>query len=106
MAPSLRLTRHVPGGPVQGCPWRDAPWAPLTVRDMDTWTPADASWLRPVEAEHLANTHAELGIARSRPLGLASFAEDCLTLGMQLDREFAPLHRIGEELLARLGEQR
>jgi hypothetical protein len=69
---------------------------------MDAWTPADLTWLRPLEADRLPQTLSELGLDRSRPVRLASFADDCLTLGADLDRAFEPLHRLGEDLLARL----
>jgi hypothetical protein len=58
---------------------------------MDAWTLQDVSWPRSLEAERVV-----------RSVGLLDFAEDCLTLGAQLDREFEPLHRLGEKLLARL----
>jgi hypothetical protein len=35
-------------------------------------------------------------------LGLACLAEECVTLAAQLERELDPLHRLGEELMARL----
>jgi hypothetical protein len=46
---------------------------------MDATTTEDVTWLRP-----------------------ASFAEECALLLAQLDADFEPLHRLGEELLARL----
>jgi hypothetical protein len=69
---------------------------------MDAWTFQEVTWLRPLEAERLPRTLTDLGVTRSRSVGLLDFAEDCLTLDAQLDREFEPLHRLGEELLARL----
>jgi hypothetical protein len=35
-------------------------------------------------------------------LGLAHLADECVALAAQLDRDLEPLHRLGEELLARL----
>jgi hypothetical protein len=57
---------------------------------MDAWTLRDASW------------PTDLGPARSRPAPLTSFADECLTLSAQLDRDFEALHRLGEELLDRI----
>jgi hypothetical protein len=69
---------------------------------METWQTTDVSWLAPLEADRLPQTLSDLGLARARPFGLEGFAEDCLALSAELDRELAPLHRLGEELLARI----
>jgi hypothetical protein len=37
-------------------------------------------------------------------LGLAYLADECVMLAAQLDRDLEPLHRLGEELMARLGD--
>ena len=69
---------------------------------MDAWTPANLNRLSPLEADRLPDTLTDIGLARSRRVGLESFAADCLTLGADLERAFEPLHRLGEELLDRL----
>ena len=73
-----------------GNPWCDATVLRPSVLPMDATTATQATgspylpWSPPLR------------------LGLARFAADCLMLAAQLDRELEPLHRLGEELLARL----
>jgi hypothetical protein len=75
-----------------GNPWCDGPGPRRSVLPMDATTGAETAspphlpWSPPLR------------------LGLAYLADECVMLAAQLDRDLEPLHRLGEELMARLGD--